>query len=134
MPSQKKTAGNHWRGTGTVLIVDDEQSVLMMIAQMVEMLGFTALRSRDGADGIEIFRTHVREIVLVLLDITMPQLSGEQVFHEICRIKPDARVFFMSGYMEEDTIGGISGKGIAGFIQKPFALSDLREKIKAALG
>jgi len=117
-----------------VLIVDDEQNVLMMTAQMVETLGFTVLRARDGAEGIEIFRTHAREIVLVLLDMTMPQLSGEQVLHEICQIKPDARVFFMSGYMEEDTLGGISDKGIAGFIQKPFVLGDLREKIKAALG
>ncbi len=100
-----------------------------MSSYALNRLGFSVLTTRGGREAIEVFREHGDEIVGVLLDLTMPHLDGEQTFREIRRIRPDIPVVLSSGYNMQDATQRFTGKGLAGFIQKPYNLAALREKL-----
>ncbi len=121
-----------WRGRGSLLIVDDEEPVRIIAKRMAEHLGFTVLTASNGREAIEIFRKHRKDIVCVLLDLTMPQMDGEETFQELKRIHPGVRVILSSGYGEHDLAGRFTGRGLAGFIQKPYQLNTLTERLKQA--
>lgn len=122
-----------WRSEGTILVVDDEESVRNVAARMLESFGFTVLTARDGREGVNVFCHHVREIRAVLLDMTMPNLNGEETLREIRQIRQDALVILMSGYSEQDATTRFIGKRLSGFIQKPFRMDDLRAKLRHVL-
>jgi len=119
--------------TGTVLVVDDEEVVREVARQMLEHLGFSVLVAADGAAALEVFRGRREAIRLVLLDMTMPRMDGEQTFRELRRLAPDVRVILASGYNEQDATSSFVGMGLAGFIQKPFALVELEARIRESL-
>jgi CheY-like chemotaxis protein len=118
---------------GLVLVIDDDETVRNVTARILREFGLTALLAADGRTGLEMFRRHASEISCVLLDLTMPNPSGEEVFREIRRTKRSVRVILMSGYNEQDATNRFAGKGLAGFLQKPFTPKDLRKKLEAAL-
>lgn len=122
-----------WRGSGIILVVDDEEMVRDTAKRMLEHFGFTVLLASDGREGVEQFRLHAGEIAAVLLDVTMPHMSGEEAFREIRRIKSNACVLLSSGYNELDATSHFSGKGLAGFIQKPYRPVDLMNKLRDVL-
>jgi CheY-like chemotaxis protein len=119
-----------WRSEGTVLVVDDEETVRAVTARMLESFGFDVLTARDGREGVNVFCHHLRQIKLVMLDMTMPNLNGEETFREIRRMRDDVPVVLMSGYGEQDATNKFVGKGLSGFLQKPFRIDELREKIR----
>ena len=120
-----------WRGHGTVLVVDDEDGVRLVAGRMLEKLGFDILSASDGEKGLEVYRARHESICAVLLDLTMPRMDGEETFREIRRIRPDACVVLMSGFNEQDAAARFVGKGLAGFVQKPFTPDELRERLSA---
>jgi PAS domain S-box-containing protein len=122
-----------WKAEGTVLIIDDEETVRAVTARAVERMGFTTLIAADGREGVALFQANAGQVVCVLLDMTMPHLNGEETFGEIRRIDPDARVILMSGYNEQDATNSFAGKGLAGFLQKPYQLATLREALREAI-
>jgi CheY-like chemotaxis protein len=122
-----------WSGKGTVLLADDEEIVRIAGGNMLEELGFTVLLAEDGRQAVDIFRERANEITFVLLDLTMPRMSGEEAFTEIRRIRPDARVILCSGYNEQEVSNRFVGKGLAGFIQKPYRYQTLRNKAREVL-
>ncbi len=121
-------------GPATVLLVDDDEAVRSVAAMMLEEQGFEVVAAADGAEGVERFRNRADEIQVVILDLTMPGLSGEEAFREIRRIRPDVPVILTSGYNENDVTTRFAGKGVAGFIQKPFRTAELMEVLAQALG
>jgi two-component system cell cycle sensor histidine kinase/response regulator CckA len=123
----------HWRGHGTILIVDDEESIRALASRMLETYGFTALAACDGRQGLALFRERHSEISLVLLDMTMPHLNGEETFREIHMLRPDIPIVLMSGYSEKEATSNFVGKGLAGFVQKPFSMEGLLEKVRGIL-
>jgi PAS domain S-box-containing protein len=123
-----------WRGSGTVLLVDDEEVVLEVVKRILEGMGFEVMCVNGGREALEVFRARGAEIACVLLDLTMPQLDGEQVFREIRRLRPDAKVILSSGYDESDITPRFAGEGLAGFIQKPYRSDSLRAKLREVLG
>ena len=125
--------GKDWRGSGTVLIADDEAVVRAVGQQMLERLGFSVLTASDGREALEVFGERADEIVCVLLDLTMPHMDGEEAFREMQRLHPGVRVILCSGYNEQDATQRFAGKGLAGFIQKPFTMTALKERIVDAL-
>ncbi len=126
-------SGTEWRGEGTVLIVDDEETVRTSTARMLEHVGYQTLLAENGLVGVKMFCEHADSIALVLLDLTMPQMDGSETFREITAIKPEARVLLMSGYNEQDAIARFTGEGLTGFIQKPFTLRALREHLQGGI-
>ncbi|WP_020675057.1 PAS domain S-box protein [Geopsychrobacter electrodiphilus] len=118
-----------WKGEGTVLLVDDEETVRGIGAEMLKELGFTVITADDGREGVEQFKQNP-DIDFVILDLTMPHMDGEQCFRELRQIKPDIKVIMSSGYNEQEVTQKFVGKGLAGFIQKPYKLSILRESIQ----
>lgn len=119
---------NNWQGSGTVLLVDDEETVRGVGREMLRELGFSVLTAIDGKDALEIFKTHP-EIALVILDLTMPHMDGEQCFRELRMLRPNVKVIMSSGYNEQEVAQKFVGKGLAGFIQKPYKLSTLKSAL-----
>ena len=117
-----------------MLVVDDEETVRTVAKGMLQTAGFDVLTTTDGREAVEVFREHADEITLVLLDMTMPYMSGEETFREIRRIKSDAPVILSSGYDEQEVTNRFAGKGLAGFIQKPYQYKALVKKIRSILG
>jgi signal transduction histidine kinase len=118
----------------TILIVDDDESVLNVAKRMLQKSGYIVLTAVDGRRGVELYRQHAGEIDLVLLDMTMPQMGGEEAFGELRRIRSDVRVILSSGYSEQDATNRFAGKGLAGFIQKPYRSAELLVKVREVLG
>lgn len=133
VPGKTAAEDESWRGTGTILVVDDEETVRGVAKRMFESFGFQVLLAEDGLQGLEVYRTHTDEIVCVLLDLTMPRLGGERTFAELRKLRPNLPVILCSGYNEQDVTQNFVGKGLAGFIQKPFTFSELRETVRDAL-
>jgi len=122
-----------WRGSGTVLVVDDEEDVRLMASAMMEKLGFTVLSAIDGVEGVKIFRKHADEIAFVLLDLTMPRMDGVETFTEMRRVNPDVRIILSSGYSKEDSVERFAEIPFSGFIKKPYRFEDLMGKVRTIM-
>jgi PAS domain S-box-containing protein len=121
-------------GEGLILVVDDEPLVLEFVRNTLEEYGYQVITAGNGRTGFEIFRERSREIDLVLLDMTMPEMSGEETFRAIRAVSLDVIILLSSGYSEVEATGGFADKALAGFIQKPYTPQTLATKIKQALG
>jgi CheY-like chemotaxis protein len=119
---------NQWKGSGTVLFVDDEETVRGIGAEMLKVLGFNVVTANDGREALETYKTRT-DFKLVILDLTMPHMDGEQCFRELRRFNPDVKVILSSGFSESEVTQKFAGKGLVGFIQKPYKLSTMREVI-----
>ncbi len=122
-----------WRASGTVLVVDDEGPVRAVAARMLRSIGFDVLVADDGIQALDAFRAHSRNITVVLMDLTMPRMDGEEAFRELRKLNGAIPILLMSGFSEPAAAGRFVGKGLSGFLQKPFTQSQLREKLAALL-
>jgi PAS domain S-box-containing protein len=120
--------------SGTILIADDEDSVRDVATQIVKFFGFEVLLAKDGREAVEIVQQQRDQIVCVLMDLTMPKLDGEQAFHEMRRIAPNINVILCSGYAGNETFEHLTQKGLAGFLNKPYSVTALRETLNRILG
>ncbi len=131
-PAELFNHNNHaddWKGSGTVLLVDDEETIRGIGTAMLKELGFTIITANDGREAVEIF-TFTPDIAFVILDLTMPHMDGEQCFRELRKLNPAVKVIMSSGYNEQEVTRKFVGKGLAGFIQKPYRLSTLKEAVQ----
>jgi len=114
---------------GTVLVVDDEASVRNVAKRLLEHEGMQVITASDGDEALALFRTHVHEIAFVLLDLTMPEMDGEQVFHLMHGIQPDIPVLLSSGFPAREEIERLQHFGLAGFVRKPYTRKALLEEV-----
>ena len=119
-----------WEGAGKALLVDDEEVVLSIGTEMLRELGFTTVTARDGGEALEVYKK-TPGIRLVILDLTMPHMSGDQCLAELKKIDPEVKVVISSGFSEIEVKQKFAGSDPAGFIQKPYRLSALKEVLKA---
>ncbi|MDG2306410.1 MAG: response regulator [Candidatus Binatia bacterium] len=117
-----------------ILVVDDEPSVREVLASILEGSGYTVTLASDGMKALDIFRREPDSVDCVLLDLSMPKLDGEEVFHELRKIRSDVRVVLASGFAEQEIVDRFRGAGLAGVIQKPCPIDKLLEKIGDAIG
>jgi PAS domain S-box-containing protein len=122
-----------WNGHGTVLLADDEKTVRKVGKYMLERLGLSVILALDGLDALEIYRTRHNEIDCVLLDLTMPNMDGEEAFMEMKKINNDVRVILSSGYSGKEILKRFAGKGLIGFIQKPYVMKILQNAIREGI-
>ena len=112
-----------------VLVVDDEEIIRRTAKSMLERHGYTVVVADDGQKALELFEVLADKVALVLLDMTMPVLSGEETFRLMKNIRPGIKVLLSSGYNESEAVRRFTGKGLAGFIQKPYSSMALQEKV-----
>jgi len=126
--------GESWRGSGTVLVVDDEAAVRDVATRLLSRLGFQVLAAQSGSEALALLEKASEEVRLVLLDLSMPRMNGEQAFSQLHAMAPDLPVILTSGYNETEMARRFTGQGLAGFLQKPYALQDLARKVRDVLG
>jgi two-component system cell cycle sensor histidine kinase/response regulator CckA len=128
IPQVQKRGENH-----VILVVDDEEVVRSLAQTALERAGFKVLAAGDGQTAIDVFRERHKEIDAVVLDLTMPRMSGAEVFHELRNIDPAACVVLTSGYNEQDATRHFHDSELAGYIQKPYRAVALVDKVCAAI-
>jgi PAS domain S-box-containing protein len=122
------------QGKGTILFVDDEERVLNIGTKILEKLGFDVLEARSGKEAVEVYKENKDRIDMVLLDMIMPEMNGKAVYEKMKEIDPNVKVLLSSGYSIEGLATEILDRGCDGFIQKPFTLSELSERVTEILG
>ncbi|MFZ0134342.1 MAG: response regulator [Desulfobacterales bacterium] len=121
------------KGKETVLLVDDEEKLRDVGAQMLQLLGYTVLTAGSAKDAIAVFEDNKDLVSLIILDMIMPEMGGDEAFDRLVAIRPDIKVILASGYSVEGKAGDVLKRGCSGFIQKPFTLEDLSQKMRDAL-
>ncbi len=129
----KKRAKRLNKGTGVVLLVDDEADILNVGRDLLTALGYEVLEAHSGQEALQIYSESHERVVLVILDIIMPQMGGHETFEGLKAINPSVKVLLSSGYSIEGEVSRILDRGAKGFIQKPFTLEGLEEIIQAIL-
>jgi PAS domain S-box-containing protein len=122
-----------WHRQGTVLVVDDEANVRSAVAQLLDHLGLNVLSAHDGMHALEVFRSHPHVIDCVLLDLTMPGMSGTDLARALRKIQPTLPIVLMSGYSLEDMARSIQAATQMQFLPKPFQLADLHMALQQAI-
>ena len=132
-PPPEPVQANDLSLSGTVLVIDDDEGVRELAQEVLQRAGMTVLCAPDGRTGLELFRTRNSEVRVVLLDRTMPELSGADTLEGIRSIRPDTPVVLVSGYSEERIRDELGGKGLDGFLKKPFLPEALLERVADVL-
>ncbi|HEV2447710.1 MAG TPA: PAS domain S-box protein [Candidatus Sulfopaludibacter sp.] len=121
------------RGYGNILVVDDEDLIRSMARFTLERCGYSVELAYDGRTAVETFSSRPHEFAAVLLDLTMPVMSGEEALRHIKKIRPDVPVVLSSGYSEMEALQRFRQAGLAGFLQKPYTATALARRIKQAV-
>jgi CheY-like chemotaxis protein len=116
-------------GVETVLLVDDEEIVIGVGKQMLERLGFSVLTARNGQEAVAVYQNNPADVDLVLLDMIMPGMEAAETYDQLKAVNPGIKVILSSGYSLDQKAGAILERGCNGFIQKPFNMKLLEEKI-----
>lgn len=121
------------RGMGRLLIIDDERTVRTLAARIAGNCGYSTFLAANGREGVKVFESHADEIVLVILDLSMPILSGKETYLQLKRLKPDLKVLISSGFSRDEKADELMKMGCKYFIQKPFTVYSFAQMIKRAL-
>jgi PAS domain S-box-containing protein len=125
---EKPTAArSEWQGSGTILVVEDEEGVREVAERILQDFGFETISATDGREAMDIMDRAGDRVTAVLLDLSMPRMGGQEVFRRLRRAQPDLPIIMMSGYTEQVVAPQLegSGPGITAFLQKPFLAEDL---------
>ena len=121
-------------GVRTVLVVDDEEIVRRTTRSVLERKGYRVLLAENGQQAVELFREHAPEISVVLLDLTMPVMGGEEAARYLHAVRHDVPILVSSGYDENEVARRFAGSRVAGYVRKPYTASTLLERIQAVVG
>ena len=130
---EKRDEPSVQRGSGTILVVDDEELVLRVCVRLLRSLGYDVMTASSGQECIELVRKHGEKVSLVILDMMMPVMSGRQTYQELSQIAPSLKVLIASGFSLEGQARELLALGCSGFIQKPFGLAVLSTKVQEVL-
>jgi len=121
------------RGEGTVLVVDDEETIRQILSRMLEEMGYTPIVAANGHEAIEMYSHMKDEIDLVLLDMIMPGMPGRKVFDRIREIDPEAKVLLSSGFAETEEAVQAQREGALGFLEKPYMMDELSKALRKGM-
>jgi two-component system cell cycle sensor histidine kinase/response regulator CckA len=121
------------KGSGYVLVVDDEEAVRNVIVMSLKHIGYEVDSAENGIIGLDKFKLNPKKYDLVILDMLMPELSGEETFYVLKEINPDVKVLFISGFTSELSVHNVLKNGGSGFLQKPFTIEQLARKVLECL-
>lgn len=117
-----------------VLVIDDEEIVRDLTQSILKFFEYECLVAKNGEEGLELFRANKDRIDVVLCDMVMPTLNGEDVFHGIREISPTALIVLSSGLEDPELIESLKSQGLAGFLNKPYQPAQLIAKLSEILG
>jgi signal transduction histidine kinase/ActR/RegA family two-component response regulator len=120
-------------GTETILVIEDEEMLRSLAKGILVSKGYKVLIAEDGMQGVEIYQSHQKEIAVVLSDVGLPLLSGQDVFKKIRAINPGAKIILASGYFDPETKSEMFNAGLKNFIQKPYMHDEVLKKIREAI-
>ena len=126
--------GLDWRGSGTVVVADDDDGLRLMATAMLEELGFAVIPARDGPEALKIVNERDGELAFVLLDLMMPGMDGEQVLRELEQLQTTTPIVISSGYNTQHLSQELTGRGVAAFLQKPYEFSQLQALARSVIG
>jgi CheY-like chemotaxis protein len=121
------------KGTGTIMIVDDDIQVIELAKRVLERNGYTVILAQTGGEAIEVYNNKKDAINLILLDYIMPGLSGKETFEELKKINPEVKVIISTGYSMSIHSDDLLKLGVKGLLQKPFAVTELLKEINDVL-
>ncbi len=130
---EKKPTEDLLRGSETILFVDDEDILIAFAEDLLGRLGYTVLIAGSGKEALEIYKKNKGRIDMVLLDMIMPGMSGGETYDNLKSLNPDIKVLLSSGYSIDGQAGAILDRGCSGFIQKPFKIKQLSQKLREIL-
>lgn len=122
------------RGSETILLVEDDDAVRAVTRRALTRFGYSVLPACGGDEALALAREFPDEIDLLLTDIMMPGKNGVEVAEEVVEVRPDIRVFYMSGYADQDLVRQGLLKPGTRFLQKPFTPQELAERVREILG
>jgi len=122
-----------WKGSGTILLVEDEEQVTFIVKTMLKALGFTVIEASNGKEALELYRTNVAEITLVMTDIGMPFMDGYELFRELKKLNPKLPIIISSGFGEKIVTSRIAREEIAGLLGKPYSFEQLLDVLKSVV-
>ena len=125
--------GDTLKGSETVLFVDDEDMIIQVAGELFDQLGYKVLTAGNGREAIETYEKNKEKIDIVLLDMIMPDMSGGDTYDKLKEINPDIKVLLASGYSMNGTASEIMDRGCSAFIQKPFKIKELSQKLREIL-
>ncbi len=132
-PETKKQKRANLRGTGKILVAEDEPLVLEVLESTLNQYGYTVLIAKDGKEAWELFQQHQEDISLVIFDAIMPEMSGDELLEKIQHLKPDMPLICISGYSEEGIHQNFILKEGLEYLEKPFSPETILQKIKEVL-
>jgi len=130
----EKTVPTLAMGTGTILLIDDEEMIIKVGQELLQELGYEVLSARSGQEAIELYQKNADKIDLVIMDMIMPGMGGGETFDRLKKINRNIKVLLSSGYSINGQASKILERGCDGFIQKPFNLIQLSDKISQIIG
>jgi CheY-like chemotaxis protein len=130
---EKKVPTKMIKGSGTILLIDDEEMILEVGGEMLTELGYYVIPVMSGKEAIRVFQKDRDRIDLIIMDMIMPGMGGGETFDHLRDLKPDVKVLLSSGYSINGQATKILQRGCDGFIQKPFNMNQLAEKIQKIL-
>jgi two-component system cell cycle sensor histidine kinase/response regulator CckA len=133
IPRAPEPVGEGWRGAGAILVVDDESTIRRLLARTVAAMGFDTIEAANGQRALMAFDERREEIVLVLLDMTMPVMGGAETLRELRRRSASLPVVMMSGYSEELSLEKVAEHPVSGFLEKPYRVEDVEAVIRRVL-
>jgi CheY-like chemotaxis protein len=122
-----------WTGSGCILVVDDEEPILRLARRMLERFGFDVIIAEDGREAVEMYRQHREKISLVLMDLVMPVMSGDEAAREIRQINANVPIIISSGHYDHNIEASFDDDEFDAYIHKPYKVAALRETLRQLL-
>jgi CheY-like chemotaxis protein len=132
-PKKKDASSSAGRGTETILLVEDQQGIRELVHVFLKGKGYSVLSAADGNEALKIAEGHVKPIDLLVTDVIMPNMGGQELAHRFTRAWPGTKVLFMSGNLDQASLSGDSQDVPAAVLQKPFPLETLLHKVRHIL-
>jgi CheY-like chemotaxis protein len=130
---KSKTITEMPRAKPTILVVDDESMALVLIKRLLSEAGYQVITAQSGFEALDLFRRQPQTIQLVLLDLTMPFMDGEETFHRLREIRANIPVVLCTGFIRQDRLDKLMKDGIAGFLRKPLAPDEIVDHVRGVL-